>query len=685
MDSSKYQPPARRSLSDEELDARVNLATSTNTGVEALMELLVAQEALRAQEDAEIQAWVRQMEEEGSPEALQALAKFNGQTSVPSQNLENFEPQVEPVVSQEPEQTFSWFTNEEVEVSDPIAESSPTDQMTVEEVVELVIEEQITPESKPEPVWSETPDEFETLLVSAAAEEELTALEEILPSDEFATGPKNILIPSDKNRNRKPISQLFVWLGATATIVPIALTWTLLSFGLDLTAVIVDLAVGYLIAGSLVSIAALAGKRSGLSTSIISRAIFGVWGNSIPLTFISIARITLTALIVYSGVVLTNGVFPGLPDFTGTLVSLAGINITYGLAIASGITLVIFGMAFISGKGSRVLQFVLSAIPILLVAASFFGLVGSKLNFKVSGTNDYLSHASLAGLALVVVVVTVLWVAVGPNFSKSIPMKQRGYKVFLALLGSQVLLPVAVAIFALVWLGPEIMRYQDVVIDVAMFKVVTVNSMLNWSSTLFFAGLASALFYMGWLSLKSSTLDIVSLFRFKGKLAARCIAVILTLGNLVLFVQQPIALTSEYLSNVFALVAVLSAGWIGMFIVDVALRRIAYHELSLTRSYGFYGKFNILSFLIWLIVTAAAVLIIPIRLVGLEWTGFLGANAGLTPVIGAQAVGILAAILAAMLLTVIVRIPQIRKQEREVREVEARREQLNDIFIGQES
>lgn len=685
MDSSKYQPPARRSLSDEELDARVNLATSTNTGVEALMELLVAQEALRAQEDAEIQAWVRQMEEEGSPEALQALAKFNGQTSVPSQDLENFEPQVEPVVSQEPEQTFSWFINEEVEVSDPIAESSPTDQMNVEEVVELVIEEQITPESKPEPVWSETPDEFETLLVSAAAEEELTALEEILPSDEFATGPKNILIPSDKNRNRKPISQLFVWLGATATIVPIALTWTLLSFGLDLTAVIVDLAVGYLIAGSLVSIAALAGKRSGLSTSIISRAIFGVWGNSIPLTFISIARITLTALIVYSGVVLTNGVFPGLPDFTGTLVSLAGINITYGLAIASGITLGIFGMAFISGKGSRVLQFVFSAIPILLVATSFFGVVGSKLNFKVSGTNDYLSNASLAGLALVVVVVTVLWVAVGPNLSKSIPMKRRGYKVFLALLGSQVLLPVAVAIFALVWLGPEIMRYQDVVIDVAMFKVVTVNSMLNWSSTLFFAGLASALFYMGWLSLKSSTLDIVSLFRFKGKLAARFIAVILTLGIMVLFVQQPIALTSEYLSNVLALVAVLSAGWIGMFIVDVALRRIAYHELSLTRSYGFYGKFNILSFLIWLIVTAAAVLIIPIRLVGLEWTGFLGANVGLTPVIGAQAVGILAAILAAMLLTVIVRIPQIRKQEREVREVEARREQLNDIFIGQES
>jgi len=34
--------------------------------------------------------------------------------------------------------------------------------------------------------------------------------------------------------------------------------------------------------------------------------------------------------------------------------------------------------------------------------------------------------------------------------------------------------------------------------------------------------------------------------------------------------------------------------------------------------------------------------------------------------------------------TIAARIPQIRKQEREVLAVESRREQLNDIFVGQE-
>jgi hypothetical protein len=37
-----------------------------------------------------------------------------------------------------------------------------------------------------------------------------------------------------------------------------------------------------------------------------------------------------------------------------------------------------------------------------------------------------------------------------------------------------------------------------------------------------------------------------------------------------------------------------------------------------------------------------------------------------------------------MLLTLAVRIPEIRKQEREVLLVESRREQLNNIFLGQE-
>ena len=682
MDASKYQPPARRSLSDEELDARVNLATSTNTGVEALMELLVAQEALRAQEDAEIQAWVSQMEQEGSVESLAALAKFRGQPVTENSVQQASESKLPETPIEEEPKPFSWLPPEEEEIEDiALVEDEPHQEP---EVVSVFVEE-VTVEPLAAPVGSETQDEFENLLIAAAAEEELTALEESEKLDEIATGPKNILIPSDRFRNRKPISQLFVWLGATATVVPILLSMMLISFGLSVNAIIADLVVGYLVAGTIVSVAALAGKRSGLSTAVISRAIFGVWGNSVSLTVVSASRIALTAVLIFAGITLSNGVFPGIPDFNTILVSIVGVKLTLGLAVAISATIVIFGLAFVSGKGSRVLQYVFSGIAAVSVVASFFGLVGSKLALKAPGSADIWSQESLAGVSLVIMVVTVLWVAVGPNLSKSIPMKQRGLKVFLALLGSQVLLPIAIAVFALAWLGPETMRYVGLPVSLGLFQAIVSGSMLSWAGLVLFCGFVVAISYMCLLSFKSSTLDAVSLFRFKGKVSARFIVLIITLGILTLFAQQPVELTIDYFSNVFGLIAALSAAWIGMFMLDVALRRIAYHELSLTRSYGFYGKFNILSFIIWLICSAAALLLIPIHLVGMQWTGFLGEKIGLTSEIGSQAVGFVMVIVLAKLLTLIARIPQIRKQEREVREVEARREQLNDIFIGQES
>ncbi|NBW74148.1 MAG: hypothetical protein EBR26_07110, partial [Microbacteriaceae bacterium] len=98
MESSQYEPPVRRSLSDEELTARVNEATASHNGMEAVMELLVAQENLRAQEDAEIEAWVEKMETEGTPQALAALAKFQGREYIPEpEPIQQVEPEVEEV------------------------------------------------------------------------------------------------------------------------------------------------------------------------------------------------------------------------------------------------------------------------------------------------------------------------------------------------------------------------------------------------------------------------------------------------------------------------------------------------------------------------------------------------------------------------------------------------------------
>jgi uncharacterized membrane protein len=153
----------------------------------------------------------------------------------------------------------------------------------------------------------------------------------------------------------------------------------------------------------------------------------------------------------------------------------------------------------------------------------------------------------------------------------------------------------------------------------------------------------------------------------------------------VLFAQQPRTQEVEYLTNVFVLVASLSAGWIGIMAADVSIRRQAYHELSLSRSYGLYKKFNVLSLIIWIITLVAAVALIPVNLLGFGFMGFASSMVlvGISG-IAASAIGFVFTVLVGMVLTYAIRIPQIKKQEREVLALESRREQLNDIFVGTE-
>lgn len=700
MESNQYQPPARKSLSDEELNARVEYATSTKMGIEAMMDLVVAQEALRAQEDREIEEWLEQMEADGSPEALRAAENYRRTQS----GVAELPPVVEAPVA-EPEVTttgsFSWFTKpdpeevadqEEVIVAEAIIEEVVEEPTAEEPVVEKVVLAEVVEEvqgwSIAEPVGSETPDEFEHLLASAAAEEELTALEELEneshadPVDQVNVAA-NTLIPSDEHRNRKPVSQLLVWLGVSATIVPVLLTWLLITFGLSANAIIVDIVAGYFVAGTVVATASLAGKRSGLSTSIVSRAVFGVWGNAIPGTFAFIVRATVAALLISFTAVLINGTDPNIPNLTDSVTSLGSFDLTVGLVASVIAVLLVTAIGFVRGVASRVLQVFLSSAALAATAVALVGVTAKNLSLQTPGAAEITSQASLLGFALVVMVVSVLWTAVAPNLAKAIPMRERGLRVFGWVAVAHFVVPTLVAITALAWLGPRAKQLAVIVpLDLSALLQIVLE-LPQYSRVALLTGLAITVFYALQLTLKTAALDLTALLSIK-KVSSSLLTALVVVGALSLFAVQPTDLTMSYLVNVFVLVALLSAGWIGMLVTDVALRRIAYHELSLSRSYGFYKRFSVISIVSWLLTLAVAVAFIPVDLRGLDFTGFGLESIGLADSLTSAPIGFLIPLTAGVLLTFIARIPEIRKQEREVLQVESRREQLNNIFLGQE-
>jgi uncharacterized membrane protein len=208
--------------------------------------------------------------------------------------------------------------------------------------------------------------------------------------------------------------------------------------------------------------------------------------------------------------------------------------------------------------------------------------------------------------------------------------------------------------------------------------------MPKWAQGSLVSGVALAIVYAAMLSIISAALDLVAIFRVNAKVPAIALTSFLVASVLMLFAQQPASQQVEYLVNVFVLVAALSAGWIGIFAADVLERKIAYHELSLARSYGVYKKFNVLSLLIWLVTIVSAVAFIPVNLYGFGFMGFALQFIGLESTLWSAALGFAATVLLGFLLTAPIRTAQIRKQEAEIIELEARREQLKDIFVSAE-
>jgi NCS1 family nucleobase:cation symporter-1 len=743
MDSSNFQPPVRRSLSNEELEARVNQAMSSHSGVEAVMELLVAQEALRVEEDREEQLWIENMRQNGSPEAKAALNSFLGiETPAPVQEpvapvetpvvepvqvvepIQIEEPVVEtpvveapvqqepvkappvftwlnpapptpvakPEVIAEPEvveeiseeeiieaiqpqqpSTFSWFTKPE----EP--EAQPEEVLVEETVVEVV---EVLPEEDLAPIGSESETEFEKLLAAAAAEEELTALEESETKTvaTLVATESNVLIPSDEHRNRGPLSQLWVWLGASATIVPVLLVWLLISLGLNATAITVSLVGGYLVSGVLIAVAAIAGKRSGLSTATISRSVFGVWGNSIPLTISFVSRVAVAAILVSAFTFFMNQLGVMTEVFATVLVDVVGIELTLGFVFQVVVVLAAATFALFRGNLGRTVQALISIVGFVIFVESFAALADEGVNFTAVGPTELVSLTGLAGFALVVMVNLTLWFALAPNISKAIPMSVRGIKVFSAVLVANFLVPALVGIGAVLWLG----SLSALTATAALSPQQALEVLPTWAQGTLTAGAALTLFFVTILTIRTAALDYVSLFRTKSRATGIVLTVVATVLLLVLFAQQPESQQVTYLSNIFVLVAAVTAGWIGIFAADVAIRRQAYHELSLSRSYGLYKKFNILALITWVLTLAVAVALIPVTLFGFDFMGFALPYLGLEANIGSAAIGFLATVTFGMLLTFAIRVPQIRKQEREVLELEARRDQLNDIFVGNE-
>jgi hypothetical protein len=168
--------------------------------------------------------------------------------------------------------------------------------------------------------------------------------------------------------------------------------------------------------------------------------------------------------------------------------------------------------------------------------------------------------------------------------------------------------------------------------------------------------------------------------KIPGAISVLLLAIVLLAGTLgssmLLATSSVLALLIELL----ILVSVVAASYTGIVIADALIRRRDYHEVSLTRDYGFYGRFNFANLIGFILATALGFGYLNGTGALSFWAGYLG---DFTPSIfdfAGSNIGIAMAFGLAILFPVLFGIPRIKNQETKLAELDERREELKEYL-----
>jgi purine-cytosine permease-like protein len=449
--------------------------------------------------------------------------------------------------------------------------------------------------------------------------------------------------------------------------------------GLAFSQAAVAIFLGTLASALVISVGALAGKRSGLPTLLLSRAPFGVYGNLAPASVLTLVRLFWSVAIISSLVTLSQSFLSvaSIDDYSST--SNTYLYVVAFVLISGAITLAIFGGRVLF-RAQQVAGIIGSLVAIVLIAstASTFSLQSLLSQPSTSWTQAFglsVLTFSLFGLA---------WTSAGSDFARKLTTSARGASVVGWGVLALVVVPSIVATYGLALISSIKQGANSAISANTAFSVGTLlgdlaSVVLPWVGWALISSAAISGIVVLAMSLYSSNLSLHSLgLKLKPVLAQPLLGLIVAaVAAVLLYFNTDVWLLFGDYSRI---VAIPVAAWSGIFISDILIRRIAYHEISLSRGYGFYKSFNWINLVGWLVATGLGFGFTVINQNGFAWTGFVSERLVNPEFWSTTSFGIVIAFAFASLLPVAFGIPRIKRQEAEVLAIEARRDDLKDIF-----
>lgn len=465
-------------------------------------------------------------------------------------------------------------------------------------------------------------------------------------------------VPVSESGSRPAVSLLATWNGTGALVAISAVGYLAGSMKLGLLSVLLGGFVALVLSGLGFGLSALAARRGRQPQQVLARASFGVRGAIIPAAFLVIARLVATAVVAVLAGLAIPSFFPNLKptfDFSAGSV-IYRIEVILPMLV---LLLVLGGLTSLFRGTPKIVTNVIIAV------ISVAGSVALAAYWLVSSTGIasamQLNLVQALGLgASIVSVVGLLW---GTSAADESPD-----------LKSSTVVPKLIAVGLLNWtlVGGTVL--------VGGFALSALNLPVQASAAVGVVYLILAVFAVGNLVLRNAaSFTGLGLPLMRGWFS---VLSLLLVAGFATFIYLRLGADGLFLNVVGYLpaVGVPVVAWLGVLGADTALRRTDFHEVSLLRSYGFYGSFNWATLSGWVVATAAGWGMISSNLVEFQWMGYLAKPMGITVQALEANLGIWIALAIGLITPFIVSIPRIRQQEKEVSAIEARRSELLNVL-----
>ena len=482
------------------------------------------------------------------------------------------------------------------------------------------------------------------------------------------------------DRRAKPYSQLFVWSSLSAGLLPLVFGYLTLPLQLTFLDKLLSLFAGLSVSALLIAIAAIGGKRSGLPTLYLSRAAFGVRANNLPAAAIILVKLAFGVAVVLAAISLFDTTVASLPAMTSPAFAVGDVGVSWLLALTAIVLAVGSLIAFFGGKTLYFAQLAIAAVA-TLVSIVFMILTAPQIGLEPADlvfSNNWISVVSLA--ILVAAIFGGFWITSVAEFTRKVSMAQSGKKLAMFIALSVGVIPLLIATFSLLVASSLPQQFVEAA---ALNPLGALLALVpSWMGTaLLISGALSLLIWVtAWLYSTSVSLSAVSI-RIKPAFS-QPLLVVVTFAIAFTATTFSTATFAELIDGVIAISGVVVFAWAGVFIADVTLRKIAYHEVSLTRDYGFYKAANFVNLGAFVFAVALGLGFVSSTLVGFGWLGYL------SDLVSAEAwsdanIGAAIALGFSVLFPILFGRKRIRDQEAEVLAIEARKLDLEHVDLDE--